>query len=328
MRRFFVNTCQEIPMAQLEAKILYTGSVTPVTLGAGAHAVVVGGETSYPFHLFEGAMPNRPKIALEVVDTGPGQGSAALDPVFGDATGDPVAWAKKAASEHKPDLICLTLTGTDPNGRDDPPEKAVRTVQAVLSAVDVPLVVWGSGNETKDAAVLKAVAEQCQKTPLALGPVTDGNYKQVGASALAYGHVVIASTPIDINLAKQLNILLENLGIRADRILIDPTVGGLGYGFEYTYSVMERIRIAGLAAGDEKLRSPLFCHVAGEVWKTKEARLTKEEAPLLGDTAARGVLLEAMTAQGMLLAGADILVLRHPETARLISWFMDETARQ
>jgi len=286
--------------------------------------VTVGGETSYAFHLFEGAMPYRPRIALEVVDTGPGQSAAAFDSVFGEATADPSAWVKKATSEYKPDLICLTLSGTDPNGRDDPPETAVKTVQSVLSAIDVPLVVWGSGNEAKDAAVLKAVAEACQGTSLALGPVTDGNYKQVGASALAYGHVVIASTPIDINLPKQLNILLENLGIPADRILIDPTVGGLGYGFEYTYSVMERIRIAALTAGDEKLRSPMFCHVAGEVWKTKEARLTKEEAPLLGDPAARGVMLEAMTAQGMLLAGAAILVLRHPETARLMSWFMDE----
>ena len=289
--------------------------------------MTVGGETSYPFHLFEGAMPHRPRIALEVVDTGPGQSAAAFDPVFGEATADPAAWAKKAASEYRPDLICLTLSGTDPNGRDDPPEAAVRTVQSVLAAIDVPLAVWGSGNEAKDAAVLKAVAEACQATPLALGPVTDGNYKQVGASALAYGHVVIASTPIDINLAKQLNILLENLGIPADRILIDPTVGGLGYGFEYTYSVMERIRIAALTAGDEKLRSPMFCHVAGEVWKTKESRLTREEAPLLGDPAARGVMLEAMTAQGMLLAGADILVLRHPETARLMSWFVDEMTK-
>ncbi len=311
-------------MTQLEAKITYSGAVTPVTLGSPGSGVTVGGETSYPFHLFEGSMPNRPRIALEVIDTGPGEGLDALDSVFGDAMRDPATWAKKAVSEHKPDLICLTLAGTDPNGRDDPPQKAVQTVQSVLAAIDVPLVVWGSGNETKDAAVLKAVAEGCQATPLVLGPVADGNYKQIGASALAYGHVVVASSPIDINLAKQLNILLENLGIPLNRILIDPTVGGLGYGFEYTYSVMERIRIAALTAGDEKLRSPLFCHVAGEVWKTKEARLTEEEAPLMGDRAARAVLLEAMTAQGMLLAGADVLVLRHPETARLMRWFVDE----
>jgi acetyl-CoA decarbonylase/synthase complex subunit delta len=311
-------------MAQLDAKITYTGAVTPVALGPPGREVTVGGETSYPFHLFEGSMPHRPKIALEVIDTGPGEGFSAIDSVFGDAMNDPAAWAKKAVGEHKPDLICLTLAGTDPNGRDDPPAKAVQTVQSVLAAIDVPLVVWGSGNETKDAAVFKAVAESCQETSLVLGPVTDGNYKQIGASALAYGHVVIASSPIDINLAKQLNILLENLGIPADRILIDPTVGGLGYGFEYTYSVMERIRIAALTAGDEKLRSPLFCHVAGEVWKTKEARLTADEAPLLGDPAVRGVLMESMTAQGMLLAGADVLVLRHPETARLMRWFVDE----
>jgi len=311
-------------MTQLDAKITYTGAVTPVTLGSPGREVTVGGETSYPFHLFEGAMPNRPRIALEVIDTGLGEGSGTLGSVLGDAVRDPVAWAKKVVSEHKPDLVCLTLAGTDPNGRDDPAVKAVETVRAVLAAIDVPLVVWGSGNETKDAEVLKAMAEGCQGTPVALGPVAEGNYKQIGAAALAYGHVVVASTPIDINLAKQLNILLENLGVPANRILIDPTVGGLGYGFEYTFSVMERIRIAALTAGDEKLRSPLFCHVAGEVWKTKEARLTADEAPLMGDPAARGVLLEAMTAQGMLLAGADILVLRHPQTVRLMRWFVDE----
>jgi CO dehydrogenase/acetyl-CoA synthase delta subunit len=292
-------------MAQLDPKITYSGVVTPVTVGAAGRSVTVGGE---------------------VVDTGPGE-AAALTSVLGDAAGDPVTWAKKVAAEYKPDLICLTLSGTDPNGRDDPVDKAVATVQAVIGAVDVPMAVWGSGNETKDAEVLKAVAEGCQSTPLALGPVTEGNYKQIGAAALAYGHVVVASTPIDINLAKQLNILLENLGVPADRILIDPTVGGLGYGFEYTYSVMERIRIAALTAGDEKLRSPIFCHVSAEVWKVKEARLTADEAPLMGDPAARGIMLEAMTAQGMLLAGADILVLRHPETARLMRWFVDEMVR-
>ena len=311
-------------MAPLDAKIAYSGTITPVTLGKPGHEITIGGEGSYPFHLFEGAMPNRPKIALEVLDTGLAEDQVTLRSALGDEAADPIAWAKKAARDYTPDLICLTLLGTDPNGRDDPPEKALETVRGVLGAVDMPLVVWGSGNETKDAVVLKAVAEGCQDHTLIIGPVAEGNYKQVGAAALAYGHAVIASSPIDVNLAKQLNILLENLGVPLSRIIIDPTVGGVGYGFEYTYSVMERIRIAALTAGDEKLRSPIFCHVAGEAWKTKEARLTKEEAPLLGDPALRGVLLETMTAEGLLLAGADIVVLRHPDSASLIKWLIDE----
>jgi len=142
----FVNHNQERPMTELNSKIAYTGAVTPVTIGPPGREITVGGETSYPFHLFEGSMPHRPSIALEVIDTAPGQGWGVLESVFGNALSDPAAWAKKAVSDHKPDLICLTLLGTDPNGRDDPPEKAVAAVQSVLAAIDVPLVVWGSGN--------------------------------------------------------------------------------------------------------------------------------------------------------------------------------------
>jgi acetyl-CoA decarbonylase/synthase complex subunit delta len=315
-------------MPQPNATIAYAGAVIEVTVGKPGREITIGGETTYPFHLFEGTMPHRPRIALEVLDTGKSDGPDPLAPVFGDSLNDPAAWAKKAVSEYKPDLICLTLSGTDPNGRDDPPEKALGAVKKVVSATDVPLIVWGSANEPKDAQVLKAVAEGCEGERLIIGPVAEGNYKQIGAAALAYGHVVAASTPIDINLAKQLNILLENLGMPLSRVVIDPTVGGLGYGFEYTYSVMERIRIAALTAKDDKLASPILCHVAGEVWKTKEARLTEKEAPSLGDPRVRGVLMEAMTAQGLLLAGADIVVLRHPESAGLLRWFIDEMLKE
>ncbi len=213
-------------MAALDAKIAYSGTITPVTLGTPGHEITIGGEGAYPFHLFEGAMPNRPKIAIEVLDTGLAEDQKTLRDALGDEAADPVEWAKKAVRDYKPDLVCLTLSGTDPNGRDDPPEKALETVRAVLGAVNVPLVVWGSANEAKDAVVLKAVAEGCQDHTLIIGPVAEGNYKQVGAAALAYGHVVIASTPIDVNLAKQLNILLENLGVPLSRVIIDPTVGG------------------------------------------------------------------------------------------------------
>jgi acetyl-CoA decarbonylase/synthase complex subunit delta len=216
------------------------------------------------------------------------------------------------------------MLSTDPNGLDKPAGEAAGLVKEVAAAVDVPIIVMGSTNEAKDAELLKLVAEQCQGERLILGPVVEGNYKQIGAAALAYDHTVIASTPIDINLAKQLNILLENLGVPLEKILIDPTVGGLGYGFEYTYSVMERLRIAALTQQDVKLQIPMICHVAKEVWKVKEAKLSADEAPDLGDPEKRGILLEAMTAQGLLLAGADIVILRHPESLRLMREFIDE----
>lgn len=314
-------------MTIADTKITYSGKIKEIKLGKEGKEVVVGGETSYPFHLFEGTMPNAPKIALEVVDSEIPDCAQAISDFFKDVLNDPTAWAKKVVSEYKPDLICLTLLSTDPNGMDRSPEDATALVKEVAGAVDIPLVVWGSTNENKDAEVLRSVAEACQGEKLIIGPVQEGNYKQIGAAALAYGHTVIASTPIDINLAKQLNILLENLGVPLDRILIDPTVGGLGYGFEYTYSVMERLRMAALTQQDEKLQIPMICHVAKEVWKVKEAKISNEEAPELGDPKKRGIMLEAMTAQGLILAGADIVILRHPESAKLIRDFIGEMSK-
>jgi acetyl-CoA decarbonylase/synthase complex subunit delta len=184
--------------------------------------------------------------------------------------------------------------------------------------VDVPVIVWGSGNTDKDAEVLRKVAEVCDGMNLILGPVAEGNYKQIGAGAIGYKHVAVASSPIDINLAKQLNILLGNLGVPDGQILVDPTTGALGYGLEYTYSVMERDRMAALTQQDERLQFPILCNLAKEVWKTKEAKLNAEEAPLLGNAKKRGILMEAVTAMSLLLAGADILVMRHPEAIKLI----------
>lgn len=311
-------------MADLDGTIKYSGEIEEITLGKEGQEVKIGGETAYTFHAFEGAMPNKPKIALEVVDDDMSESAAAIKDVYGDLLNDPVAWAKKATSEYKPDFICLSLTSTDPNSQDKSPEDAAALVKEVAENIDVPLIVWGSSNEEKDAEVLRTVAETCDGKNLIIGPVQENNYKQIGAAALAYNHTVIASSPIDINLAKQLNILLENLGVPLNKIIIDPTVGGLGYGFEYSYSVMERIRIAALTQGDDKLKIPMICMVGKEVWKTKEAKLDEKEAPELGDPGKRGILLETMTAQGLLLAGGDIVIMRHPESAKMIREFIDE----
>ena len=297
-------------------KATYTGTIKEVVLGKGPKAVKVGGEAAYPFHLFEGAMPNAPRIAIEVYDTAPDDWAAAALKPYQDVINDPVAWAKKAVAAYGAELIALQLVSTDPNGLNRSSAEATATAKQVAAAVDVPVIVYGSGNPEKDSELLRLVAETCDGMNLVLGPVVEDNYKQVGAGAIAYKHAVAACSPIDINLAKQLNILLGNLGVPDGQLIVDPTTGGLGYGIEYTYSVMERDRMAALTQQDERLQFPIICNLAREVWKTKEAKA--EDTALYGDAAKRGVVMEAMTAQLLLLAGADILIMRHPEAIKLV----------
>ena len=300
-------------MALAIPKISYIGKIKEIELRGKDKVITVGGETSYPFHVFEGEMPNKPVIAVEVYDSRPEEWpEAAIEP-FRDVVDDPVAWAKKCIEVYGAELVALQLASIDPNAQDRPADEAVEVVKNVAEAVDVPLIVWGCANVEKDIEVLRKVAEVCSGRNLIIGPVQEGNYKQLGAVAIAYNHTVIASTPIDINLAKQLNVLLGNLGVPDKQILIDPTTGGLGYGLEYTYSVMERVRMAALTQEDERLQFPMICNMAKEVWKAKEVRISEEDDPKLGDPGKRGILMETITAVALLLAGADILIMRHPE---------------
>jgi len=299
-------------------KINYTGKIKEVTMGVGSKALTAGGETMYPFYLFEGQMPHPPRIAMEVYDAPPEDwAEAALEP-FRDVVQDPVAWAKKCLTAYGAEMICLQLTSTDPNGINRPSDEAAAIVKKVADAVDVPLIIWGCGNDEKDADTLRRVSELCAGKNLIIGPVGEKNYKQIGAGAIGYKHTIIASTPIDVNLAKQLNVLLGNLGVPDAQILVDPTTGGLGYGIEYTYSVMERDRMAALTQQDERLQFPLVCNLAKEVWKTKEAKLSAAEEPRLGDPKKRGILMEAVTAVILLLAGGNVLIMRHPEAISLV----------
>jgi acetyl-CoA decarbonylase/synthase complex subunit delta len=197
----------------------------------------------------------------------------------------------------------------------------------VIDAVDVPVVVWGTANNQKDEEVLKKISETCQGKNVSLSPVEEGNHKGVGASALAYGHIIVASSPIDVNLAKQLNILLGNLGVATNKIVIDPTTGGLGYGLEYSYSVMERIRMAALTQEDDKLQIPMISNVGNEIWKCKEAGQSIEDAPTLGDPEKRGIMMESVAATCYLMAGSDVVILRHPESVRLVRAFIDRMVK-
>jgi len=302
----------------------YSGKIGEVIIGTGSGAVKLGGEDSYPFHLFEGNMPNPPKIAMEIWDYDPSEEwpAAAIEP-FKDVISSPDAWAKKCVDEYGADIIALQLKSTDPNGMDKGADEAAEMAKKVSDAVDVPLVLWGTANNQKDEEVLKKISESCEGKNYALSPVEEANHKGVGASALGYNHAIVSSSPIDVNLAKQLNILLGNLGVKNDKIIIDPTTGGLGYGLEYSYSVMERIMMAALTQEDDKLQAPMICNVGNEVWKCKEANQTIDDAPLLGDPERRGILMETTAAVCYLLSGADIVILRHPESVRLTRSFID-----
>lgn len=300
-------------------KGVYTGAIREIGLGRGD--VTVGGASVYPFYLFEGEMPRRPLIAVEINDiAGEGWPEAIRKP-YEDVLSDPVAWAKKAIEEYGADMIHLALTSTDPNGQDGSAEAAAATAKKVADAIDVPLAVWGTTNVSKDAEVLRAVCEATPDHTLLIGPVQKENYKQIGAGIIASGHIAVPNSPIDINLAKQINVLLGNLGVQDDRMVVDPTVGGLGYGLEYTYSVMERCRMAALVQQDDQLRYPLYNNMAFEVWKVKEVR---DEDEKLGEVERRGILMEATTASVLLTAGADVLVMRHPEAIKMTKQLMTD----
>jgi acetyl-CoA decarbonylase/synthase, CODH/ACS complex subunit delta len=316
VRRFY--------MAFEISKIKYTGKIKEVIIGSGAQAVKIGGESCYPFYVFEGEMPNVPKVAFDVWDYTPDDWQTwAVEP-YSDVIGDPLTWAKKCVEVYGAEMIALQLKSADPNGMDRDVEEVVSTVKRVVEGINVPVIVWGTANDEKDTLMLRRVAEVCEGKNILIGPVSDKNYKQIGAMAIGYGQTVGASSPIDVNLAKQLNILLGNLGVADEKIVMDPTTGGLGYGLEYSYSVMERDRMAALTQEDAKLQYPIFSNLAHEVWKTKETRLTREEDPRMGDEKKRSILMESVTAMSVLLAGADIVVMRHPESVKLVKDMIKE----
>ena len=292
-----------------------TAFIREVEIGRGEKAFRVGGTNVLPFQLFEGEMRNRPRIAMEILDVKPENWPESLAKYFEDVFDDPAAWAKKCVEIYGAEAVCVYLLGTDPNYLDLGVEHARKVIEKVVKAVDVPLVVWGAGHAEKDVEVLREVAEVLGDRGAVIGPVEEANHRTLGATAMGYGLPVVASSPIDVNLAKQLNILLENIGVALEKILMDPSIGALGYGLEYTYSVMERIRLAALYAQDEKLQVPFICNVGREVWKSKEVGLPSDE--LLGDQEVRGVLMEAITSTVLALAGGDFFIMRHPKAIEL-----------
>jgi len=298
-------------------------AINAVTIGATSaeggtrtSTVTVGGETTLPFYHFEGEMPNPPVVAMEVWDVPADDWPDPIKAPFADVMGDPGAWAKKCVEEFGAEMICLRLTGCDPNGVNRSPDEAAAAAKGVAESVDVPLIIWGCGSNDKDNEVFPVVAEALSGENCLLGTITEDNYKTLTALGTAYGHKLIAESPVDINMAKQVNILAVDIGFPAENTVIFPSTGALGYGLEYVYSIMERLRIAGLK-GDRVVAMPMLCDIGAEVWGVKEARAPESEVPGWGDVKARGPMWEAYTATVYLLAGADLLIMRHPEAVRL-----------
>ncbi|MGQ9584695.1 MAG: acetyl-CoA decarbonylase/synthase complex subunit delta [Anaerolineae bacterium] len=301
----------------------WTGKVREVTLGATPEkggtrkkVVTVGGETTLPFLHFEGQIPHPPVVAVEVQDRHPADWAPALLEAWGDVTRDPAAWAAKA-EETGADLIMLRLTGLNEAGQPTDGKAAAKVTRAVLEATGLPLIVRGPGQAERDNELLVAVAEAAKGERVALGLCEDKNYRTIVAAALAHGQLVVASSPIDVNLAKQLNILISDMRMGLENVLMDPTTGALGYGLEYTYSVIERLRLAALT-GDSMTQQPIICLSGEESWRQKESRVTEDVPEAWGDHRRRGKLWELLTATTLLEAGADIVTIRHPENVKLV----------
>lgn len=307
----------------------FAGTVREVTLGATAaqggtrqKTVTVGGEKVMPFMLFEGEMPHKPVVAVEIKDRAPDDWSPLLLKAWGEVVNDPAAWAK-AAEEAGAEVIELTLSATEPDGSPLKAASAVAAVKAVLASTGLPLLVYGPGQAELDNDLLVAVAEATKGERLVLGICEDKNYRTIVATAMANGHLVTARTAMDVNLAKQLNILVNDMSFPMDRVLMDPTTGALGYGIEYGYSAMERLRLAGLQ-GDSMTQLPMIVTPGYETWKTKESKVGEGVPASWGDWEGRAVNWETMTALTLLESGADIVVLRHPESIKQVRSAIEE----
>jgi len=299
----------------------WAGQVREITLGATADeggtrskTVTVGGERTLPFLDFEASMPNPPRIAIEIRDRKPDDWSPLLMNVWGEVMEDPATWAK-AVENLDVDLLLLQLSLTNAEGNETTAEEARGVVRKALDATGLPLIVFGPGQTEKDMELLVAVAEEAAGERIVLGVCDDKNSKTIVAAALAHGHLVNGRTAMDVNLTKQLNILISDVGLSLDRVLMDPTTAALGYGVEYGYSAMERLRLAAFQ-GDSMTQQPMLVTPGEEAWRMKEAKVGEDVPEAWGAWEERGITWETLTATTLIHSGADVVVLRHPESVR------------
>jgi acetyl-CoA decarbonylase/synthase complex subunit delta len=306
----------------------FAGSVNRVTLGATKDAggtrsstVTVGGAKNVVYGGSGEDAGQTPVVAMDVLDSKPTDWPDALLEPYKDVLESPADWAKKCVEEFGAELICVKFEGIHPDKGDLGADHAVKVTEDVLKAVAVPLVLWGCGNDEKDNQVMPKVSGAAKGENCLIGAVTEDNYKSLTAIALADGHFLITLAPLDINIAKQVNILASDMGFPLERIVTFQSTGALGYGIEYAYSIQERQRLAALA-GDKMMAMPAICDVGYEAWRAKEAKL--EDAPGWGGAADRGPMWETATATCLLQAGVDIIRMRHPRAVATVKNFIDQ----
>jgi acetyl-CoA decarbonylase/synthase complex subunit delta len=313
----------EIPTEKWAAKVReVTIGATAEQGGSRARTITIGGEAALPFLPHEGNLPHAPVLAVDVRERKPEDWSPLLYRAWGEVMDDPAAWAK-AAEAAGADLIYLTLSLTTPDGKPNTGANARATVRKVLDATGLPLAIIGPGQAEIDNELIVPAAEEAKGERVLLGICEDKNYRTIVASAMANDHLVQSKTPMDVNLSKQLVILIHDMGMPLERIVMDPTTGALGYGIEYGYSVMERLRLAALQ-GDTMTQQPMLVNPGEEAWKVKESKVGEGVPAAWGDWERRALAWESVTATTLLLSGADILILRHPETLKRMRAVLEE----
>lgn len=283
----------------------YKGEVKEVAIGAGNKTINIGGEKTLPFHGFEGTSGNPVRFALEVFDSPPENWPEHLSSCYSDVIEDAVAWAVKSSKTYGADLISLFLSSLDKDDYDV--AKIAENVKKIAEQIPVPLIVLGIGDKDKDAKALLEIARACKGLNLLLGPVVKENYEEIGKAALECGHSIIPLTPLDINLCKELNVKITKF-FPKEKIVIDPLSAAIGYGLDYSFSLMERLKQVAVIHNDEMMKTPILANIGKECWKTKEAK----------EDSAQGILWEAMTGFALISAGANLVIMRHPESLKLI----------
>ena len=304
-----------------DIKEKWTGKIYEVTIGATKEqggtrekVVTIGGQTTLPFLTFEGENPNKPVLAGYVADVVPDWPDVLVEAI-GKEINSPAEWAAKCVEEFGVDCISLRLLGAGSASKNRSPEQCAKIVLDVLSAVKVPLIIWGCGDEEIDNLVLPDCSHASRGENCLIGSAKETNYKTIVAICKADKHKLISEAPVDINIGKQVNILVQDAGFDLNDIVMIQTTAALGYGFDYVYTIIERARIAGLK-GDKLMAAPQICDVGGETWRVKEALSDEDSLPGWGPVDKRGAMWEAVCASGYIQAGADILVLAHPQAIK------------
>ena len=297
----------------------FNAKINTVTIGSGDKTVTIGGDSTYPFYSFDAPSENAPKIGVEISDMGLEGVSEGIKAYY-DGASTIGEMAKKAAAMEGADFVALILEGGDPNGVNKSVDELIAVVKEVADAIDAPLVVEGCKNVEKDAELLPKVAEALQGRNVLILSEKEENYKAIGAAAgLAYDQIVGAESAVDINLAKQLNVVTTQLGVNAQKIVMNIGSAAAGYGYEYVVSTMDRIKGAALSQNDNMLQMPIITPVSAETWGVKEATASEKDMPEWGPEEERGIDMEVMTAAADLAAGSDAVILRHPEAVAAIS---------